>query len=85
MEEGGGARAIEKLHARGKHTGWERVERLVDPGTFSELGIAGLDAGSLHGNAYVNVHTNDGIAPVNTGAGDFPGGEIRGQVEHHGH
>lgn len=33
------------------------------------------------GNAYVNVHTNDGVAPPNTGPGDFPGGEIRGQVQ----
>jgi len=32
------------------------------------------------GNVYVNVHTNDFVAPINTGAGDFPGGEIRGQV-----
>jgi len=24
------------------------------------------------GGAYVNVHTNDGVAPVNTGPGDFP-------------
>jgi len=32
------------------------------------------------GNAYVNVHTNDGIDPPNTGPGDFPGGEIRGQI-----
>jgi hypothetical protein len=37
------------------------------------------------GNAYVNVHTNDGVAPTNTGPGDFPGGEIRGQLEAHGH
>lgn len=37
------------------------------------------------GNAYVNVHTNDGISPTNTGPGDFPGGEIRSQVEHRGH
>jgi hypothetical protein len=28
----------------------------------------------------VNVHTNDGVDPINTGAGDFPGGEIRGQI-----
>jgi hypothetical protein len=33
------------------------------------------------GNAYVNVHTNDGVAPTNTGPGDFPGGEIRGQID----
>jgi hypothetical protein len=31
------------------------------------------------GNTYVNVHTNDGLAPENTGPGDFPGGEVRGQ------
>ncbi len=36
------------------------------------------------GNAYVNVHTNDGVAPINTGPGDFPGGEIRGQLNMHG-
>jgi hypothetical protein len=32
------------------------------------------------GEAYVNVHTNDGVAPTNSGPGDFPGGEIRGQL-----
>ena len=32
------------------------------------------------GLAYVNVHTTDGVAPANTGPGDFPGGEIRGQL-----
>ena len=32
------------------------------------------------GNTYVNVHTNDGVPPANTGPGDFPGGEIRGQI-----
>jgi hypothetical protein len=31
-------------------------------------------------NAYVNVHTNDGKDPANTGPGDFPGGEIRNQI-----
>jgi hypothetical protein len=38
--------------------------------------VAALESG----NAYVNVHTNDGVAPIDTGPGDFPGGEIRGQV-----
>jgi hypothetical protein len=33
-----------------------------------------------NGNAYVNVHTNDGVGDPNTGPGDFPGGEIRGQI-----
>ena len=34
------------------------------------------------GLAYVNVHTNDFVDPPNTGPGDFPGGEIRGQLDH---
>jgi Cu/Zn superoxide dismutase len=38
--------------------------------------LAAMEAGT----AYVNVHTNDGVAPPNTGPGDFPGGEIRGQI-----
>jgi len=33
------------------------------------------------GGAYVNVHTSDPAkSPDNSGPGDFPGGEIRGQV-----
>ena len=42
---------------------------------FSDL-MAAIRAGT----AYVNVHTNDGVDGVNTGPGDFPGGEIRGQL-----
>src|SRR3989442_9476611 len=42
---------------------------------FSDL-IAAMSAGG----AYVNVHTNDGVDGTNTGPGDFPGGEIRGQI-----
>jgi len=47
----------------------------IAPGELSEL-IAALRAGVT----YANVHTNDGVAPPNTGPGDFPGGEIRGQI-----
>jgi CHRD domain len=52
-----------------------------DPGNgcgWADLGavVAAMESG----NTYVNVHTNDGIEPPNTGPGDFPGGEIRGQV-----
>jgi glucose/arabinose dehydrogenase len=32
------------------------------------------------GRTYVNVHTNDGTPPPNQGPGDFPGGEIRGEI-----
>ncbi|HEX2025458.1 MAG TPA: CHRD domain-containing protein [Actinomycetota bacterium] len=38
--------------------------------------LAAMEAGL----AYVNVHTNDGVGAINTGPGDFPGGEIRGQI-----
>jgi len=33
------------------------------------------------GGAYVNVHTNDGVGATNTGPGDFPGGEVRGEIK----
>ena len=47
--------------------------------------LAGMDFSVLitamrTAGTYVNVHTNDGVPPPNTGPGDFPGGEIRGQV-----
>jgi hypothetical protein len=47
-------------------------------GPLDEMEIADLVALLQSGNAYVNVHTNDGVDPANTGPGDFPGGEIRG-------
>jgi hypothetical protein len=52
-----------------------------DPGNgcgWADLAAVLAAIGS--GATYVNVHTNDGVAPANTGPGDFPGGEIRGQV-----
>lgn len=36
------------------------------------------------GDAYVNVHTSDGLAPADSGPGDFPAGEIRGQIKEGG-
>jgi hypothetical protein len=49
-------------------------------GPLSGLPLSALLAAIRAGNTYVNVHTNDGILPTNTGPGDFPGGEIRGQI-----
>jgi hypothetical protein len=43
--------------------------------------LAAVLAAINSGSTYVNVHTNDGVAPPNTGPGDFPGGEIRGQIK----
>ena len=57
------------------------AEDLVGPlagQSLSEL-VAQMEAG----NTYVNVHTNDFVDPPNTGPGDFPGGEIRGQIHEH--
>jgi hypothetical protein len=52
-----------------------------DPGNACEwLDVGDVIAAMEAGMAYVNVHTNDGVAPPNTGPGDFPGGEIRGQI-----
>ena len=42
--------------------------------------LAAVLAAMGSGATYVNVHTNDGVPPTDTGPGDFPGGEIRGQV-----
>lgn len=71
-----------------------RLDGVIAEGTITAANLVGPLAGQplsalvalLTGaNAYVNVHTNDGVAPTNTGPGDFPGGEIRGQAEHRGH
>jgi hypothetical protein len=71
----GGGRARSIL-ATGEITDADLVGPLVG------MTVADLLAEIRSGNAYVNVHTNDGVDPPNTGPGDFPGGEIRGQIGH---
>src|ERR1043165_3238935 len=39
IREGGGAKAVESQHAKGRRTARERIQMLVDPGSFYELGI----------------------------------------------
>ena len=39
IREGGGAKAIESQHNKGRLTARERINLLVDPGTFFELGV----------------------------------------------
>lgn len=74
--------------------GGGRLDGVIAEGTITADDLTGaLDGQPLaalvtllsNGTAYVNVHTNDGVDPANTGPGDFPGGEVRGQVEHRGH
>ena len=53
----------------------------ADPGNACGwTDLASVLAAIQSGDTYVNVHTNDGVAPPDTGPGDFPGGEIRGQI-----
>ena len=49
-------------------------------GPLASQPLSSLVSALNGGTAYVNVHTNDGVGVVNTGPGDFPGGEIRGDV-----
>lgn len=72
-----GAGRMDGVQAEGTITAADLVGPLAGH-PFSEL-IDAIEAG----NAYVNVHTNDGVAPTNTGPGDLQGGEIRGQLEMH--
>jgi hypothetical protein len=74
--------------------GGGRLDGVIASGTIAAANLTGplaghplsdLVAAIKAGNTYVNVHTNDGVDPVNTGPGDLPGGEVRGQVEHRGH
>jgi hypothetical protein len=69
--------------------GGGRRDGLLSKGTITAANLTGPLAGQslsalldamADGNTYVNVHTDDGVAPTNTGPGDFPGGEIRGQL-----
>lgn len=70
-----------------------RVDGVLAEGTITVANLVGPLAGmSLtvlteamrNGGTYVNVHTNNGVAPANEGPGDFPGGEVRGQIRANG-
>jgi hypothetical protein len=70
---------------QGPHNG------LLNSGSFSAAGVmcpaanVGTDMPLIEamraGLTYVNVHTNDGVGATNSGPGDFPGGEVRGQID----
>jgi hypothetical protein len=70
--------------------GGGRINGVLATGVITAANLVGPLAGQEFsalidqieaGNTYVNVHTNDGIGDINTGPGDFPGGEIRGQIQ----
>jgi len=69
--------------------GGGRIQGVIAQGTITAADLTGpLQGQSLEdlltairtGKAYVNLHTSDGVDPPNTGAGDFPGGEIRANI-----
>ena len=68
--------------------GGGRFQGVLAVGKITANDVIGPPAGSLaqllslmqSGMTYINVHTNDGVNPPNTGRGDFLGGEIRGQI-----
>jgi len=51
LQEGGGAKRIEKQHAQGKMTSRERVAKLVDPSSFQEIGAYAEHRATLFGMA----------------------------------
>jgi CHRD domain-containing protein len=70
-------------------TGAGRIDGVIAEGTITAANLVGpllgqplaaLVTALNDGNAYVNLHTSDGVAPADTGAGDFPGGEVRGDI-----
>ena len=67
-----------------------RHDGVLAEGTFNPAGITCpggqplLDA-IRAGLTYVNVHTSDGVADDPGPAGDYPGGEMRGQIDDHNH
>jgi len=57
---GGGLKGIEKQHAKGKLTARERIELLVDPGSFNELDMFVKHRGT-HFNIDKNRISGDGV------------------------
>ncbi len=66
-----------------------RHDGVLAEGTITAANLVGAFAGEPlsvlvdaieSGQAYVNVHTNDGMGEINTGIGDLQNGEIRGQL-----
>jgi hypothetical protein len=83
LTDGHGVATFEAMPAAARSNG--NIAR----GTITAANLTGSLAGQplsallelmSSGRAYVNVHTNNGVAPAGTGAGDFPSGEIRGQI-----
>lgn len=68
-ESGGGAKSIEKQHAKGKLTARERIDRLMDPGSFVEID-AFVEHRCVNFGMEKKVYPGDGVV---TGYGTVDG------------
>jgi methylmalonyl-CoA carboxyltransferase large subunit len=72
LKLGGGAERIEKQHAGGKLTARERIARLVDPGSFQEIGIFAQHRSTYFGMAGKEMPA-DGVV---TGCASIDGRQV---------
>ncbi|MGA3372326.1 MAG: acyl-CoA carboxylase subunit beta [Terracidiphilus sp.] len=72
LELGGGQERIEKQHAGGKLTARERITRLVDPGSFQEIGLFALHRSTYFGMAGKEMPA-DGVV---TGCANIDGRQV---------
>ena len=71
------------LYLKGRTDGVLAEGVITDADLQSASGITTgeqLRQAMAEGKVYVNVHTNDFVAPPNTGPGDYPAGEIHGPI-----
>ena len=80
----GGGGPVERLLVQGTFTAADFVQTPPATAPLAGKSMADFVAIVNAAGAYGNVHTSDGVDPPNTGPGDFPGGEIRGQLDGHG-
>ncbi len=72
VADGGGRERVEKLHAQGKLSARERIDLLLDPGSFEELGVYVTHRCADFGMAARKI-TGDGVV---TGHGRIDGREV---------
>src|ERR1700761_5381629 len=65
----GGSERLDKHHGKGKLDARARIERLLDPGTFREIGT--LVGGEVAADALIVGHGEINGSPVMLGAEDF--------------
>ena len=73
IKQGGGAKAIDKMHARGQMTARERIEYLYDPGTFVEFDAFARHMGRDYGLDKIDRVPADGVV---TGYGNIEGRKV---------